>query len=77
MHQMIPLLEITKDTLAQVKIEEAPREILAYTGYWNEESLTPFGRPGVREIFSAPFRKARGLKRQGRDRAETKSSYSF
>ena len=39
MNQMIPMLEATKDALAQAGIEEAPREVLADTGYWNEESL--------------------------------------
>jgi hypothetical protein len=49
MHQMIPMLEATKDALAQAGIEEAPREVLADTGYWNDESLA-LGRPGVQEI---------------------------
>ena len=76
MNQMIPMLEATKDALAQAGIEEAPREVLADTGYWNEESLA-LNRPGVQEIFIAPFRKARGRKRKDGTEPKQKTPTSF
>lgn len=63
MNQMVPMLETTRDTLGQAGIEEAPREVLADTGYWNEESIA-LDRPGVQELLIAPFRKSRGRKRK-------------
>ena len=69
MNQMGPLLEATKDALALAGIEEAPRAVLADTGYWNEASIA-LDRPEEQDLLIAPFRKARGRKRK--DGTETK-----
>jgi transposase len=63
MHQMVPMLEATKDTLKKAGIDGEPREVLADTGYWNATSLA-LDRPGEQDLFIAPFRKARGRKRK-------------
>ena len=67
--QMGPLLEATQDTLRTAGLDGNPREVLADTGYWNEEFLS-LDRPGELDLFVAPFRKARGRKRK--DGAEPK-----
>lgn len=76
MNQMVPMLEATKDALAQAGIDGVPREVLADTGYWNEASLA-LDRPGEQDLFIAPFRKARGRKRKDGSEPEQKTPSLF
>ena len=68
-HQLLPMLEATRHTLKTAGIDETPREVVADTGYWNEEAIAN-EKPEMTEFFLNPFRKARGRKRK--DGAEPK-----
>ena len=74
--QMIPMLEATKDALAQAGIDDVPREVLADTGYWNEASIA-LDRPGEQDLFIAPFRKVRGRKRKDGSEPKRKALTPF
>ncbi len=74
--QMGPMLEATQDTLKEAGIDGTPREVLADTGYWNEEFLA-LDRPGARDLFVAPFRKARGRKRKDGSEPKQKAPTPF
>ncbi len=67
-NQMIPMLDATMDALAQAGIEDAPREVLSDTGYWNEEPIP----------WIAPFRpESPGPQENGRNGTKTESSDPF
>ena len=62
-HQLLPMLEATRHTLKTAGIDETPREVVADTGYWNEEAIAK-EKTEMTEFFLNPFRKARGRKRK-------------
>ena len=66
-HQLLPMLEATRHTLKTAGIDETPREVVADTGYWNEEEIEK-EKMEMTEFFLNPFRKARG--RKGKDGGE-------
>ena len=76
LNQMLPMLEATKNTLKEAGIDGTPREVLADTGYWNEACLA-LDRPGVQDLFVAPFRKARGRKRKDGSEPRQKAPTPF
>ncbi len=68
MNQMFPMLEATKAAMLHAGIDEAPQEVLADTGYWNEASIS-LDRPEIQERFIVPFRKDWGAReRTGQNR---------
>ncbi len=66
-HQLLPMLEATRHTLKTAGIDETPQEVVADTGYWNEEEIEK-EKMEMTEFFLNPFRKARG--RKGKDGGE-------
>ena len=75
-HQLLPMLEATRHTLKTAGIEETPREVVADTGYWNEEAIAKETTERT-EFFLNPFRKARGRKRKEGAEPKKKSPTPF
>ena len=66
------MLEATRHTLKTAGIDETPREVVADTGYWNEEAIAK-EKPEMTEFFLNLFRRARKRKEGGETKKKART----